>query len=71
MAIEVRILPSEELSLRDPQQTDLGKRIICHSIELLDEIGLEAFTFRKLAERLGSAEASIYRYFSSKHQLLL
>lgn len=71
MAIEVRILPSEELSLRDPQQTELGKRIICNSIELLDELGLEAFTFRKLAERLGSAEASIYRYFSSKHQLLL
>ncbi|MEO0734533.1 MAG: TetR/AcrR family transcriptional regulator, partial [Bacteroidota bacterium] len=50
---------------------DLGRRILSHSIELLDELGLEAFTFKKLAVRLGSAEASVYRYFSNKHQLLL
>lgn len=71
MAIQVRILPSCDLSLRDPQETDLGRRILHSSIELLDELGLEAFTFKKLALHLGSAEASIYRYFSSKHQLLL
>lgn len=71
MAIQVRILPSSDLSLRDPQETELGRRILSSSIELLDELGLEAFTFKKLAQQLGSAEASIYRYFSSKHQLLL
>lgn len=71
MAIQVRIIPSSDLSLRDPQETDLGRRILATSIELLDELGLEAFTFKKLARSLGSAEASIYRYFSSKHQLLL
>lgn len=71
MAIQVRILPSHDLSLRDPQETDLGRRILSNSIELLNELGLEAFTFKKLAARLKSAEASIYRYFSSKHQLLL
>lgn len=71
MAIQVRIIPSHDLSLRDPQETDLGRRILASSIELLDELGLEAFTFKKLAARLKSAEASIYRYFSSKHQLLL
>jgi len=37
----------------------------------MDELGLEAFTFKKLATELSSAEASVYRYFSSKHQLLL
>ncbi len=71
MAIQVRILPSSELFLRDPQETDLGRRILSQSIALLDELGLEAFTFKKLAVELKSAEASIYRYFSSKHQLLL
>lgn len=71
MAIQVRILPSSELFLRDPQETDLGRRILSKSIALLDELGLEAFTFKKLATELKSAEASIYRYFSSKHQLLL
>lgn len=71
MAIQVRIIPSPDLSLRDPQETDLGRRIIAASIELIDQLGLESFTFKKLAVHLGSAEASVYRYFSSKHQLLL
>jgi len=38
---------------------------------MLDEIGYEQFTFRKLAERIGTVEPSIYRYFRSKHALLL
>lgn len=71
MAIQVRILPAPGLYLRDPQDTELGKRILSTTIKLMDELGLEAFTFKKLAKELGSAEASIYRYFSSKHQLLL
>ncbi len=71
MAIQVRILPASELFIRDPQDTDLGRRILAASIRLMDELGLEAFTFKKLAAELGSAEASVYRYFSNKHQLLL
>lgn len=71
MAIQVRILPAPELFIRDPQETDLGRRILSQSIHLIDELGLEGFTFKKLAISLGSAEASIYRYFRSKHQLLL
>jgi len=71
MAIQVRILPAPELYLRDPQDTDLGRRILSTSIRLMGELGLEAFTFKKLAAELSSAEASVYRYFSNKHQLLL
>ncbi len=37
----------------------------------MDRIGFEAFTFRKLAKEIGSAEKSIYRYFDNKHLLLL
>ena len=58
------------LYLRNPEQTSLGKSIISHSIILLEEIGYEAFTFKKLAERIKSTEASVYRYFKNKHQLL-
>ena len=71
MAINVRITPSSELSLRDPQETDLGRRILTAGIELLNDLGLEDFTFKKLARHIGSVEASIYRYFANKHQLLL
>ena len=71
MAIEVHILPAPGLSVRDPQSTKLGKRILQEAIGLLDEIGLEAFTFKKLAARLESTEAGVYRYFANKHQLLV
>ena len=58
------------LYLRDPQATALGRRLLAASVLLLDEIGLEAFTFKKLAAVLASTEASLYRYFENKHQLL-
>jgi len=62
---------NEKLYLRDPQETDLGRRIIEQGILLIDKLGFEDFTFRKLAEGIGSTEASIYRYFENKHRLLL
>lgn len=71
MSISIQVNLNEKLYLRDPQGTKLGRRIIQHSILLIDEIGLEDFTFRKLAERIGSTEASIYRYFENKHILLV
>jgi len=61
----------EGLSLKDPLQSKLGRSIITHSIILMDEIGLEAFTFKKLAKEMGSNETSLYRYFENKHVLLL
>lgn len=57
--------------LKDPVSTELGRKIVQGSVELLDEIGMEAFSFRKLAEHIESTEASVYRYFENKHQLLL
>jgi AcrR family transcriptional regulator len=67
--IQLRV--DEKLFVKDPTSTDLGERIVEHAILMLDEIGYEAFTFRKLAERVGTTEATIYRYFKSKHRLLL
>jgi AcrR family transcriptional regulator len=62
---------NEALFLRDPQGSELGKKIIKHSIELIFKFGFEAFTFKKLAENIGTTEAGIYRYFENKHRLLL
>ena len=59
------------LSIKDPLQSDLGRSILTNSVILMDEIGFESFTFRKLAEKMGSNEASIYRYFENKHFVLL
>lgn len=56
--------------LKDPQGTSLGSKIVEHAILQLDALGFEDFTFKKLSEEIGSTEASIYRYFENKHQLL-
>jgi AcrR family transcriptional regulator len=62
---------NEELFLRNPESSELGKKIIEHSIHLIHKNGFEAFTFKKLAEYIGTTEAGIYRYFENKHRLLL
>jgi AcrR family transcriptional regulator len=61
----------EEIAVRNPQATQLGQRIIEGSILLINELGFEQFTFKKLALSVGTTEASVYRYFSSKQKLLL
>lgn len=61
----------EQVFIKDPDTSDLGRKIIKQSILLIDEIGFESFTFRKLAKRIGSTEASVYRYFENKHKLLI
>ncbi len=67
-AIELEV--NDKLYLRNPQRSKLGRKILQHSVLLIDELGFERFTFRKLADRIGSAETSIYRYFENKHYLL-
>mgnify|MGYP000647143717 CR=1 FL=1 len=69
--LSITITINEGLFLKDPQSTDLGKRIIATSIEMIDELGFESFTFKKLGLAIGSNESSVYRYFCSKHQLLV
>jgi AcrR family transcriptional regulator len=61
---------NSHLYLRDPQETELGRRIIQDGINLIEEIGFELFTFKKLAQHIESTEASVYRYFENKIQLL-
>jgi AcrR family transcriptional regulator len=41
------------------------------AIVLIDKLGFELFTFKKLANEINTTEASIYRYFENKHKLLL
>ena len=56
---------------KDPFSSPLGEQIIVEGTLLLSNLGLEEFTFKKLAQKIGSTEASIYRYFSNKHMFLI
>ncbi|MEK6548294.1 MAG: TetR/AcrR family transcriptional regulator [Bacteroidota bacterium] len=62
---------NQHIYVRDPEGTELGKQIVKQAIELIYEIGFEHFTFKKLALEMNTTEASIYRYFTNKHRLLL
>ena len=67
----LKIAVPDKIFIKDPESSDLGRRIIEHSILLIEEIGFDSFTFKKLGAKIGSNESSIYRYFESKHKLLL
>lgn len=67
----IRIEVNPKIYVKDPESSDLGRRIISESIKLLDKIGFEEFTFKKLGDQIGSNESSIYRYFENKHKLLV
>ena len=67
----VKIAINEKIYVKDPESSDLGKRIIKHSIIMIDEMGFEHFTFKKLGAKIDSNESSIYRYFENKHKLLV
>ena len=67
----IKLPINEKLYLKDPQSSEIGNKILNESIDLINEIGFEKFTFKKLAVKISTTEASIYRYFESKHKLLL
>lgn len=62
---------NEHLFLRNPEESETGKKIIKHSILLINKYGFEAFTFKKLAIAAVTTEAVVYRYFENKHRLLM
>ncbi|SNT02398.1 transcriptional regulator, TetR family [Ekhidna lutea] len=71
MIARLQIQLNSALYLRDPQSSDLGQKIVRESIFLINDIGFESFTFKKLSSVINSTEASIYRYFENKHRLLI
>lgn len=71
MGVQVKFKINESLYIRNPEDTELGKKILQYSIELIYKLGFENFTFKKLAEEIDSTEAGVYRYFENKHKLLI
>lgn len=70
MELQLQIKMNPALFVRDPESSELGKNIIRHGIKMINEMGFEEFTFKKLANDIGTTESSIYRYFENKHRLL-
>jgi AcrR family transcriptional regulator len=71
MELDIRIKMNERLFLRNPEESVLGKKIVKHGLILINKLGFEEFTFKKLSIEISTTEASIYRYFENKHRLLV
>jgi len=67
----IHVSINSKLYLKDPLTSSLGNNILNGAINLIDQLGFENFTFKKLASEIKTTEASIYRYFENKHKLLL
>jgi hypothetical protein len=52
--IKIQVNPA--IYIKDPETTELGRKILTESIHLIDELGFDHFTFKKLGERIGSNE---------------
>lgn len=66
----IRIKVNENVFIKDPESSDVGKKIVSAGVDLIAELGYEDFTFKKLSKVVPTTEATIYRYFESKHQFL-
>lgn len=71
MLLDIRIKMNEKLYLRNPEDSVIGKRIVSQGLILINKLGFEDFTFKKLAIEIDTTEATIYRYFENKHRLLV
>lgn len=47
------------------------EQIILRAIDIIDELGIDGLTVRKLAEKQGVTEAALYRHFKSKNDIIL
>lgn len=70
-SLQIHITINPELYTKNPESSELGKKIVSTSIQMINDLGYEAFTYKKLGVTIGSNESSIYRYFESKHALLV
>ena len=69
--LQVHMAIDSNLYCKDPESSDLGKKIVMNGIKMIHELGYESFTFKKLGAQIHSNESSIYRYFESKHTFLI
>ena len=69
--LQVHMAIDSNLYCKNPQSSDLGKKIVMNGIKMIHELGYESFTFKKLGAQIHSNESSIYRYFESKHTFLI
>ena len=71
MEFQVNFKVNASIYVKNPETSELGRQIVKHAIDLIYSLGFEHFTIKKLAQDIGTTEATVYRYFENKHRILL
>ena len=53
---KISIKVNENVFIKDPDNSELGRKILTQGIELIDKIGFENFTFGKLSKIIKSSD---------------
>jgi TetR/AcrR family tetracycline transcriptional repressor len=64
------IVPYREIKRRPKRRPLDQAQVVRAALALLDDVGLDALTMRRLSERLGIKAASLYRHVRNKDELL-
>ena len=67
----MRLVPFRPTERRRKRRTLDQTQVVRAALELLDKVGLDDLTMRRLAEHLGVKAASLYRHVHSKDELLV
>ncbi len=54
----------------DAEKTDRQKEIMDVSLQLIADKGIQGFTIKNLAKKIGFTESAVYRHFDTKIQIL-
>src|SRR5262245_58049759 len=65
------IIPYKKSERRRKRQPLDQQQVVRAALGLMDEVGLDELTMRRLADRLGVKAASLYRHVRNKDELLV
>ena len=54
----------------DPEMTERQNEIVDVSLQLIADKGIQGFTIKNLAKKIGFTESAVYRHFESKIEIL-
>jgi hypothetical protein len=54
MDYKITFKVNDKIYLRDPEGTELGRKMVKNAIDLISSLGFESFTFKKLAAEINA-----------------
>ncbi len=59
------------MGIRDQRKAETSRKIQAAALDLLEELGLEATTVARIAQRVGISSRTFFRYFDSKESAIV